>query len=99
MDLFTDRKIFPWLFIGMLVFISCNKSDPSPDRNITKNTDSNRFDTVRYTHTPGVLRVLVDNSLTSYLIYKGVPRGFEYEMLNWFARDHDLELELNKTTN
>jgi membrane-bound lytic murein transglycosylase F len=99
MDLCTKLKIFPWLFIGVFVFISCNKSDPSPDRNITKNTDSNRFDTVRYTHTPGVLRVLVDNSLTSYLIYKGVPRGFEYEMLNWFARDHDLELEIKISTN
>ena len=99
MDLCTKLKIFPWLFFGVFVFISCNKSDPSPDSNIAGNADGNNYDTVRYTHTPGVLRVLVDNSLTSYLIYKGVPRGFEYEMLNWFARDQNLELEINISTN
>lgn len=44
--------------------------------------------------THGKLVALIDNNLSSYYIYKGQPRGFEYELLKWFCKDHDLKLEL-----
>ncbi len=42
----------------------------------------------------GKLRVLAENSSTSYFIYKGKRMGFEYELLREFAEDLGVELEI-----
>jgi len=42
----------------------------------------------------GRLIALTDNSSTSYFIYKGQPMGYEYELLNLFARSQGLDLEM-----
>jgi len=42
----------------------------------------------------GYLNAIVDNSATSYFIYKGRPMGYEYEMLKWFTDDLGVELRL-----
>ncbi|MBL0766873.1 transporter substrate-binding domain-containing protein [Marivirga atlantica] len=42
----------------------------------------------------GVLRAIVDNSATSYFIYKGRPMGYEYEMLRWLADYLEVELKI-----
>ncbi|WP_375580290.1 transporter substrate-binding domain-containing protein [Marivirga tractuosa] len=44
----------------------------------------------------GYLTAVVDNSATSYFIYKGQPMGYEYEMLNWLADDLEVELKIIK---
>src|ERR1035437_5646408 len=40
------------------------------------------------------LVALIDNSSTSYFIYKGEPMGFEYEMLGRFAKHLGVELKI-----
>ncbi len=47
-----------------------------------------------YTLQEGKLVALVDNSLSSYFIYKGEPKGFEFEMLSRFAQSKNLKLEV-----
>lgn len=42
----------------------------------------------------GKLRVLAENSSTSYFMYKGKRMGFEYELLKEFAEDLGVELEV-----
>ena len=42
----------------------------------------------------GRLVAIVDNSSTSYFIYKGQPMGYEYELLNLLADDLGVELEI-----
>lgn len=42
----------------------------------------------------GKLRVLAENSATSFFIYRGRKMGFEYEILNDFAASLGLELEI-----
>ena len=49
------------------------------------------FDSIQ---TKGAITALVDNSTTSYFVYKGQPMGFEYELLERFAKDHQLELKV-----
>lgn len=44
----------------------------------------------------GYISAVVDNSATSYFIYKGQPMGYEYEMLNWLADDLGVELKIIK---
>ena len=45
------------------------------------------------------LVALVDNSTTSYFIYKGQPMGFEYELLERFSRELGVELEVKVVYN
>lgn len=42
----------------------------------------------------GSIVAIVDNSSTSYFIYRGQPMGYEYELLRWFTESMGLELEL-----
>ncbi|MGE4586972.1 MAG: transporter substrate-binding domain-containing protein [Mangrovibacterium sp.] len=43
----------------------------------------------------GVLRAVVDYNSTNYFIYRGVPMGFKYEILQHLASDMRLSLELS----
>ena len=40
------------------------------------------------------ITALVDNSSTSYLIYKGEPMGYEYEMLQSFSKSLNVDLKI-----
>lgn len=42
----------------------------------------------------GTIRALIDNSSTSYFVYKGAPMGFEYELLSRFAKEIEVDLEV-----
>lgn len=44
------------------------------------------------------LHVLTTFNSTSYFIYRGQPMGYEYEILNAFADDHDLEVRFHVQT-
>ncbi len=48
--------------------------------------------------TRGKLVAIIDNSSTSYFLYKGQPLGFEYELLVMLAKYLDLELECKINT-
>lgn len=45
----------------------------------------------------GSLIAVVDNSTTSYFIYRGRPMGYEYELLSRLAKDLEVELEVRIT--
>lgn len=47
----------------------------------------------------GKLVAFVDNSTTSYFIYQGLPMGFEYDLLNWFASENNLQLQIKLISN
>jgi membrane-bound lytic murein transglycosylase F len=46
----------------------------------------------------GYINVLVDNNSTSYFIYKGVPMGYEYELLQLLAKDLQVDLKIKVTS-
>lgn len=46
----------------------------------------------------GYINALVDNNSTSYFIYKGVPMGYEYELLQLFAKDLGVGLKIKVTS-
>lgn len=45
------------------------------------------------------IKVLLDYSSTNYLVYRGEPMGFEYDILKRFAAKHNLTLEVVVVTN
>lgn len=49
------------------------------------------FDTIQQ---EGTLKALINYSSTSYFIYKGIPQGFEYELLNLYATDIGVSLKV-----
>ncbi len=42
----------------------------------------------------GELQVLLNNSAFSYVIYRGIPLGYEYELIKMFCDDNGLELKI-----
>jgi membrane-bound lytic murein transglycosylase F len=46
----------------------------------------------------GYINALVDNNSTSYFIYKGVPMGYEYELLELFAKELGVGLKIKVTS-
>ena len=85
-------------FILLLVTSACTRSG-SGTRDISgdQSTDSLpapiSFDLDKIRER-GTLRAIVDNSSTSYFLYKGQPMGFEYELLELYAKELGVELKL-----
>jgi len=46
----------------------------------------------------GYINALVDNNSVSYFIYKGQPMGYEYELLNLFAKHLEVDLKIQVTS-
>lgn len=46
----------------------------------------------------GYINALVDNNSVSYFIYKGQPMGYEYELLNLFAKHLEVDLRIQVTS-
>ena len=46
----------------------------------------------------GYITALVDNNSVSYFIYKGQPMGYEYELLNNFAKQLKVDLKIKVTS-
>jgi len=92
------KSISVILYLIMISFISCqdNKKKPnSGDEDTIENSVlNNQEGNQKYLYNKDTLYALVDNSLTSYYIYKGHPFGFEYEMLALFAKENNMVLKI-----
>jgi membrane-bound lytic murein transglycosylase F len=84
------------LFMLITFFAGCNQIQKEVAETSTALTEKaenvplelpNCFET-------GVVEVLLNNSAFSYVIYKGLSFGYEYEMLKMFCEDNNLELKI-----
>ncbi|HLP54315.1 MAG TPA: transporter substrate-binding domain-containing protein [Fluviicola sp.] len=73
-----------------LLQTSCGSDDEDARKRPLATTDNDLPGILK----KGKLRVLAENSSTSYFIYKGKRMGFEYELLREFAEDLGVELEV-----
>ena len=71
------KSISYFIFISIVIFYSSCGVDEDRVEPIYRDLDS--------IQTEGTLKVLIDFSSTSYFIYKGIPQGFEYELLRNYA--------------
>lgn len=91
---------FPGLIFCLgLAFVACVDSQQGSESNETEAIDIPpiEFDLDKIKER-GLLIAIVDNSTTSYFIYKGQPMGYEYELLSLLAEDLAVELQLVITT-
>jgi membrane-bound lytic murein transglycosylase F len=72
------------------LFTQCTTEQTQIDQ-VTETTFNQDLDEIR---NHGKLRALMVYSATSYFLYRGEPMGFEYEMLERFAKHLNLELEI-----
>ena len=80
------KSISYFFIIAVVIFFSSCGDDYDGNTPIYRD-----FDTIQ---SEGKLRVLIDFSSTSYFIYKGIPQGFEYELLSNYADFIGVNLEV-----
>ncbi len=82
--------------IGVIALILLLASCDSPLVDDSNNEDSGytRDDALDEILETGKIHALTDNSATGYFIYRGVPMGYEYELLELFSNYLDVDLEI-----
>ena len=90
-----NLKFVSFIFCITLFLTACMKSQQEADAEPDELTQLPpvEFDLDKIKER-GSLIAVVDNSTTSYFIYKGQPMGYEYELLTLLAEDLGVELKL-----
>lgn len=86
-------RVFITVFLVFAACLSCNRTQPvtfstAPEVEIDLDEIVKR----------GYINALVDNNSVSYLIYKGQPMGYEYELLNRLAKHLKVDLKIKVTS-
>ena len=69
---------------------------PAPNQKLTGSVRAVNFD-LEDVKRRGSLVAIVDNSSTGYFIYKGQPMGYDFDLLNLFAKHLGVRLEIELT--
>ncbi|MDR2844045.1 MAG: transporter substrate-binding domain-containing protein [Candidatus Symbiothrix sp.] len=83
------NKRFFWilLVVSFCLFTVCKKTDRVSERDFPEIKEE------------GELRVLTLSGSMTYFMYKGEPKGYEYELLRDFADSHQLKLQIKLAEN
>lgn len=86
------------LFSISVSFYGCKNRD---SQSIVQNSEGNAVSVTKPIHRDfdaikksGVIRLITRYNSSSYFLHKGVERGFEYEFLSEFAKEHGLSVEV-----
>ncbi len=98
MIVFHHRHINTSLLVSLLFLIGCVQGGPDRDRELREASYQTPviFD-LEQIQARGSLIAIVDNSSTSYFVYKGQPMGYEYELLSLLADELEVDLKLDIT--
>jgi membrane-bound lytic murein transglycosylase F len=81
------------LFLSLLLILSA--CSDQIDKDLDKPKEPSQVVDLAQIKEKGKLRAIIDNSSTSYFIYKGQPMGFEYELLSRFAEHINVDIEVD----
>jgi len=91
-------RILPFFVAISIVLTSCFTGGKNVGQKET-NTIEIPYKDLAEIKKDGVLHAITTYSSTSYFLYKGMPMGFEYELLSRLAEDLDLELKITIAEN
>ena len=91
---FFYKKHYIYLLIFLFSAISCSDTDNGPVSSPEVAEQALPHRSLQEIKESGKLRALIAYSGTSYFLYRGQPMGFEYEILQRFADELGVELEL-----
>lgn len=84
-----------YFFLLLFLFFSCSKDVQKDQEPLNVDIEQVRFiKDYNEIKISKVLRVGFMNTPTDYFIYKGKTMGFEYDLLNRFAKENQLDLEI-----
>src|SRR5688500_11793067 len=86
-------RYFPGFLVVFALSFSCNQS-----QKVNFTTDPEVALDLDAIVKRGYINALVDNNSVSYFIYKGEPMGYEYELLNLFAKQLGVDLKIKVTS-
>ena len=95
-----DLKMKGFVIAVLIIFSNCskgNKNSIDEDGFFNSGQDDvpyNTFKDLESIKEDGVLNAITIYNSTSYFLYKGMPMGFEYELLSRLADDLDLDLKI-----
>jgi membrane-bound lytic murein transglycosylase F len=93
-------KMNAFFIVVVIAFLGCsqgNKSSSEADGVFNTKQDTIPYKTFKDLEgikEDGVLHAITIYSSTSYFLYKGMPMGFEYELLSRLAKNLDLQLKI-----
>ncbi|MEN8185563.1 MAG: transporter substrate-binding domain-containing protein [Bacteroidota bacterium] len=94
MALFYFKKYFFLILLIHFFFSSCSKDQPSLQKEIDSKNNTTVQRDLNQIKQSGVLKAITTYSPTSYFLYRGETLGFEYELLNRFAKNLGVKLEV-----
>ncbi len=80
-----------FILFASAFFVACNRE--INDSEEVNSTEPLSYD-LNEIKAAGELRALVDNSSTSYFVYRGTPMGYEYELLLEFTASIGVDLKV-----
>src|SRR3990172_6646293 len=80
--------------ISVAIIIGCRKNKDDAIAPLSPLSYTERNADLEQIKKRGKLIALTDNSTTSYFIYKGLPMGYEYDLLSMLARYLGVNLEI-----
>lgn len=89
----SKAKFLLGLFIFTLLILGCDDIGDQENSSLPYDISPVELDLPAIKER-GVLNAIVDNSATSYFIYKGRPMGYEYDMLKWLADYLKVDLKI-----
>lgn len=98
---FVKFSLKPYLHLPAIFILTLNigcGSEPETPTLVSEEVSADSL-IMPFTMKRGTLHVLMDNNISSYYILKGQPRGFDYEILKWYCKDHGLNLEVEVIPN
>ena len=84
-------KFIPYLLLIFILFSCGNKNNDNDSEGFMSYNNAAKFEDIIKS---GKLRAITTYSGTTYFLYRGRPMGFDYELLQMFAKDLGVELEI-----
>jgi membrane-bound lytic murein transglycosylase F len=87
-----------FLISFLIFFASCSQENKNDKKNLLKSDQNtkpfNTYKDLKAIKEDGVLHAITIYSSTSYFLYKGMPMGFEFELLSRLAKELGLRLKI-----
>ena len=79
---------------GAVALIGCESEEKKKKNSLTVNVTEPVQVDLSTIKERGVLRMITRYSSNTYFLHQGIEWGFEYELVQRFAKEHDLALEV-----
>ncbi|QZE14494.1 transporter substrate-binding domain-containing protein [Halosquirtibacter laminarini] len=92
------RSYIKHLILMLFIFASC-KGDKNLQKEVGQAQRDAAIKELENIQANGTLKVVIDYNSINYFIYRGLPMGFQYDILHLLADDMDVDLDIRVSNN